>query len=113
MFLFIQSTDFSILELEKPAQLSDKIGYVCLPGKSFVDFSRKDLTISGWGHTSVGGASSNTLKVADVIGISNRECSAKYVGKTITDRMLCATNPGTDSCQGDSGGKFFISVLRC
>jgi len=23
----------------------------------------------------------------------------------ITDQMVCAENPGTDSCQGDSGGK--------
>ncbi len=88
-------------------QLSFKVGYVCLAGKSFIDFSGKELTVSGWGHTSFKGIFSNVLKVANLIGISNEECAKKYVGKTITDKMLCAANPSTDSCQGDSGGKFW------
>ncbi len=42
---------------------------------------------------------------ADVKVVSNTACEKMYWGVSkITKNMLCAANPGIDSCQGDSGG---------
>jgi secreted trypsin-like serine protease len=40
----------------------------------------------------------------------NSACSATDYSKitNITDNMICATAPGTDACQGDSGGWFYF-----
>jgi secreted trypsin-like serine protease len=68
-------------------------------------------TVTGWGTTSEGGVSSNTLREANVPIISNAQCENLYdtnvgAGNWLTDNMLCAglTAGGRDSCQGDSGG---------
>ena len=112
-------TDFSILKLEKKAKPSFKVGYICLPESSYLDFNKTELTISGWGRTANGGVTSNVLKVATIYGISNEECQAKYVEfANLTDKMLCAAKQGTDTCQGDSGGTsliltYFLSFARC
>ena len=37
--------------------------------------------------------------------VTNDECNADYSPTLITDNMMCAKDPGQDSCQGDSGGK--------
>ena len=103
---FFVLLDFSILKLEKPVLLSSKVNYICLPSKSFTDFSGVRLTISGWGDTSGEETSSDVLKVSTVFGVSQEECAKKYGGEIITDRMLCAAKQGTDTCQGDSGGRF-------
>jgi len=51
--------------------------------------------------------------------VENEECNQKYLNPTtpspsIDDNMLCAQDPGQDSCQGDSGGKrvFFMLLLN-
>ena len=38
--------------------------------------------------------------------MSNSECSGNYGYNSgdLTNQMICANNPGKDSCQGDSGG---------
>ena len=62
--------------------------------------------ILGWGTTRSGGSSSDVLKFAALEIMDNRNCSEEYKegGYAITDNMLCATKPETDTCQGDSGG---------
>ena len=46
------------------------------------------------------------LKFASLEILDNGNCSEQYKegGYAITDNMICATKPDTDSCQGDSGG---------
>jgi hypothetical protein len=61
----------------------------------------------GWGRTSVGiNVSTKLLEVE--VNVSNQEqCSTIYQplygDASVTDRMLCASRIGTNSCQGDSG----------
>jgi len=64
-------------------------------------------TVTGWGLTSDGGSPSNVLLEVTYPIITNARCSQMYNG--ITPRMLCAYEPGKDSCSGDSGGPFFVS----
>ncbi len=96
------TTDFSILRLEYQAQLSSKVGYICLPStSSFVEFSGIELTISGWGRTTEDGSVSNVLKFAKVTEISNEVCKRTYGNDKITNKMLCAYKVSN-----------FINVLR-
>lgn len=63
-------------------------------------------TVLGWGATREGGATSNTLRKADLPVAADKDCSAAYGGRFRADAMVCAGVPqgGVDSCQGDSGG---------
>jgi trypsin len=68
----------------------------------------QSLDVTGWGATREGGALSNDLLVAHVPDADLAVCNApqSYNG-TISDKMICAGDPGQnhpDSCQGDSGG---------
>ncbi len=68
-------------------------------------------TVSGWGLTREGGATSDVLQHVGVQVQSNDICNSPtaYSGE-ITDRMVCAgfATGGKDSCQGDSGGPFVV-----
>jgi Trypsin len=58
---------------------------------------------SGWGRTSYKGALMEKLGETKLKLMANQQCKAKY-GEKFSDRALCAYAPGTDSCEGDSGG---------
>ena len=54
--------------------------------------------------------------------IDNANCSKQFedTGYAITENMVCATKPHTDTCQGDSGGPLscthgtvFIALEQC
>jgi secreted trypsin-like serine protease len=64
--------------------------------------------ISGWGSTSEGGSTVDTLRAATVNVLADSNCSNPLAYGTQYDSatMLCAGYPngGVDTCQGDSGG---------
>lgn len=63
------------------------------------------LCCLGWGTTSFGGASSQTLMEVAVPIISTANCKRNQnVGPKITDNMFCTYADYRDACQGDSGG---------
>lgn len=51
---------------------------------------------------SSGGNVAAELMHVELAFVPRNTCSAKYNGG-ITDFMMCAADPGQDSCQGDSG----------
>ncbi|WP_156754164.1 S1 family peptidase [Actinokineospora pegani] len=63
-------------------------------------------TVLGWGATSEGGSTSDTLLKVEVPIVSDDDCATAYSSNYISDSMVCAGVPdgGLDSCQGDSGG---------
>jgi trypsin len=65
-------------------------------------------TIAGWGTTSEGGDTPDTLQEAQVPITSDAMCAAAY-SDFDPATMVCAGYPqgGTDTCQGDSGGPLF------
>jgi secreted trypsin-like serine protease len=65
-------------------------------------------TIAGWGTTSEGGDTPDTLQEAQVPITSDATCAAAY-SDFDPATMVCAGYPqgGTDTCQGDSGGPLF------
>ncbi|MCL4153771.1 UNVERIFIED_CONTAM: hypothetical protein GTU68_052035, partial [Idotea baltica] len=60
-------------------------------------------TVTGWGTTTEGGDTSNTLLEVDLPLLTTDECQV-YYNSYVTDNMICTYEPGKDSCQGDSGG---------
>ena len=65
-------------------------------------------TIVGWGTTSEGGSTPDTLQKAKVPITTDAYCSGAY-SDFDANTMVCAGYPngGVDTCQGDSGGPMF------
>ncbi|KAM3968044.1 trypsin-7-like [Aphomia sociella] len=78
---------------------------VTLPTPETTVDEGKNVVVTGWGATSEGGSSSDTLMVVTVPIVSIQSCNETY-SNSITPRMFCAgyEEGGKDSCQGDSGG---------
>ena len=72
------------------------------------------LEVTGWGRTSEGGTTSETLQKASVPYVATATCNAPdaYGGKVRTG-MLCAgfATGGVDACQGDSGGPLVLKRM--
>jgi trypsin len=65
-------------------------------------------TIAGWGTTSEGGDTPDTLQEAQVPITTDAYCGGAY-SDFDPQTMVCAGFPqgGVDTCQGDSGGPLF------
>ena len=104
---FSQDNDMMLIKLKrrskhKPVKLVDK---------SFQLSEEIKFTIIGFGRTNteVQGLSKE-LHEADVNLFDKDECIQLFDAAmlSVTENMLCASAPSTDSCQGDSGGPLFI-----
>lgn len=110
--------DFAILHLKDPVVIGPRAVPACLPTPSMEGnfLAGRTMTVSGWGTLESGGLQPTVLHSVNVPGITHAECSNAYEGwEEILSSMLCAAdvinNNKFDSCQGDSGGKFLISIL--
>lgn len=94
--------DLAILTLSEPLTA----GGPAPVGDAFHGITGTTAWISGWGHTSQGGASPDPLMVAQIQVLPATTCG--NYGTEFTDTMLCAGAAGPsgviDACQGDSGG---------
>lgn len=54
---------------------------------------------------------SNQLEHAELSYITNSDCISQYgfSDSNITDNMICASNYGVGSCEGDDGGPLYDS----
>merc|ERR1711872_564375 len=95
--------DIALLELSSPVTQSSTILSVCLPPPR-PQYANRQATVTGWGTTSSGGSSPNTLREITVKVWSNKDCVNSNYGNAIQSGMMCAGTTGKDSCQGDSGG---------
>ena len=58
----------------------------------------------GFGTLSQGGSVATQLRHVELAYVPRADCdSANAYNGRITDYMMCAADPGQDSCQGDSG----------
>ena len=95
--------DFSILRLSNPVTFTNEVSPACLPADMSNTYAGVTATVTGWGDLSTGGPSPDVLQEVDVTVTTNAECNNAYGGE-ITKNMVCAGDPGEDSCNGDSGG---------
>ncbi len=72
------------------------------------------LDVAGFGLTSNGGATSNTLREVNIPFVSDAACQSAYTGAGFnnysTATMICAGGLGKDSCNGDSGGPLTLTI---
>uniref|UniRef100_A0AAY4AVK4 trypsin n=1 Tax=Denticeps clupeoides TaxID=299321 RepID=A0AAY4AVK4_9TELE len=101
--------DIALLQLKSTeGQCPEETEFVktaCLPNATFSDGT--ECTITGWGATPESQYGSDQLLDAEVLLISQEQCSSKKVySNLLDDGMFCAgyLKGGVDSCQGDSGG---------
>jgi len=96
--------DFAILTLCEDIVFNKNASPVCLPSKPENDYANVPAIVSGWGHNAEGFNQLEQLMEVNVNTTTNTECKAAYSPSEITDSMICASNPGKDSCGNDSGG---------
>ncbi len=103
--------DIALLHLATPAVLNAAVAVVPLLTNAEATLLAEGqmATVTGWGTTTEGGNSSNTLMEVSLPIVANDECNRSY--GIITDNMLCAglAEGGVDSCQGDSGGPLVVA----
>lgn len=95
--------DIALLKLETPVQYTEKISPICMPGGRVTKIG-DNATVTGWGATSEGGATSDILLQVDITVKNMTYCGSD------PETGICAgqEDPILDSCQGDSGGPFAV-----
>ncbi|CEG38767.1 serine protease family [Plasmopara halstedii] len=100
--------DVGLLKLEKP--IRRPLAKLCARDGSDNEIGTEG-TVVGWGKTEDSKDMGSPILEKLVLPIiSNAECGKfeKYIGR-ITEGMLCAgVGNGLDTCNGDSGGPFFV-----
>ena len=96
--------DIALLTLDHAVTFTKNIYPICLPAMGH-NFANQRASVVGWGLTIPGNltSASDVPRVANVNIWDNAKCNLTY-GGGITEGMLCANDPGEDSCRGDSGG---------
>ncbi|XP_059815602.1 complement C1s subcomponent-like, partial [Hypanus sabinus] len=103
--------DVALVKLKKKAELGPTVAPLCLPGPGEAGAPPVGTLglIAGWGRTENLPTRSADLLWAQIPVVDMELCRrADYGGQVpvFTQSMLCAGQPGTDSCQGDSGGAY-------
>lgn len=105
------SNDFLLIKLEKPVA-RDTIPLVKLNIDPTIPRSNQDLRVIGLGALSEGEGARFPDKLQEVIltQVDINECAGAYANVGINfvmeSIMFCASQPGKDACQGDSGALY-------
>ncbi|MBE2318929.1 serine protease [Solirubrobacter sp. CPCC 204708] len=105
-YLLTQGHDVTLLQLARPsAQAPTKVAGAADAGAWAPGTVG---TIAGWGATSEGGDTPETLQHAQVPITGDDYCAGAYSAFD-AETMVCAGYPegGIDTCQGDSGGPLY------
>lgn len=100
--------DIALLQLAAPLTLGSSISSIPLMSPSQDQSllqSGTNMTVTGFGQTSLNSSNSATLQYANVPYIPNTTCNgSSFYNGQVTANMLCAGNAGAGTCYGDSGG---------
>ncbi|XP_037792120.1 chymotrypsinogen B-like [Penaeus monodon] len=99
------ANDIAVITLQSPLEWTDGVGPICLPPDK--SFGNSEAVIIGWGlvdHQDLTGP--NELQEAGVTVSDHGECKSAHVFSNfpVTDKQICAADPGQIACRGDSGG---------
>ncbi|CAG5076762.1 Oidioi.mRNA.OKI2018_I69.PAR.g8538.t1.cds [Oikopleura dioica] len=103
------NNDIAIMVTDEPFQFNHLVKPACLPPKNFKPIGGECI-ISGWGHTSYRGRSSNEL-LWTLVPLIPRNVCGRQLRERLTGNMICGGGSGPDTCQGDSGGPL-VCALR-
>ncbi|XP_065342470.1 trypsin 5G1-like [Cloeon dipterum] len=99
--------DIALWQIADEFEWDEQTAPVDLPIEDTQSAAGTLMTVSGWGTTSAGGSTSDSLLKVEVPIVDRDTCSANYVNfGGVPDKQICAglAEGGKDSCQGDSGG---------
>jgi len=104
------NNDIALLRLSREVQFNEAVIPACLPSRTDRDYSGSEAVVSGWGRTTEGGSTSDTLRETSVTVLANTDalCRTGAGQATVPNSKLCGYRAGTDSCQGDSGGPLVV-----
>ncbi|GLV42437.1 uncharacterized protein CBL_03174 [Carabus blaptoides fortunei] len=95
--------DIGLLMTDRDIQFGDKVKVMQL-GTQEIPVGRK-LLVSGWGHTSHPGETSDHLKFIELRAISLITCATAVKPTLVFNTQFCTYNrPGEGTCDADSGG---------
>jgi len=97
------ANDIAIIKLSQPLSFNSGVQAIALPAQGTEPSAAFPYVATGWGTTSEGGRTSDTLMQVQVPFVAATTCRNAY-GSRIISSMLCAGTGGKDTCQGDSGG---------
>ncbi|XP_047486873.1 mannan-binding lectin serine protease 1-like isoform X2 [Penaeus chinensis] len=100
-----QANDIAIITLKSSLEWTENVGPICLPPDN--TFENRKAVIIGWGLLDYPGSTfPDELQEAAVTVSDHKECKESYAFSNfpVTDKHICAADPGRDSCRGDSGG---------
>ncbi|XP_059473973.1 chymotrypsin BI-like [Neocloeon triangulifer] len=103
--------DIALIKLPYPVTFTASISPVKLPSMADAtrDLTGLLLTVSGFGRTADGSASSTDLKFTRLTAVSNAVCASYYGNKTVVSSIICTKPISTSICQGDSGGPLILN----
>nr|XP_020862503.1 tryptase-like [Phascolarctos cinereus] len=112
--------DLALLKLQALVQLTGTIQTISLPEASQTFTPDMECWVTGWGDIESGVPlpPPYTLRNVQVSMMDALTCDQQYhqnsiipeSERIILDNMICAGEPGKDSCQGDSGGALVCKV---
>lgn len=94
--------DFSLIRLLTPIILNGRTKAVIkLPPANDPIKEGSEVFVTGWGETKDYENSNFMLRAVTVLAINQAECAKRYAvnHEVITNRMICASSSGKDSCQ--------------
>src|SRR6478752_10325250 len=105
-YLATSGYDVTLLQLSRPATEAPTKVAGSSEGSLWTPGTMEQIV--GWGTTSEGGNTPDTLQKAGVPITTDADCGKAY-SDFDAKTMVCAGYPqgGTDTCQGDSGGPMF------
>jgi len=100
------SNDVALLRIEP---IPENLNMTTLQFRSSRDFLKASdsVTAIGLGETETGG-DAKQLKEVELKILDDAACDELYTGDIHRKSMLCARDPGEDSCHGDSGGPLIV-----
>ncbi|XP_030607817.1 vitamin K-dependent protein C [Archocentrus centrarchus] len=104
--------DIALLRLQTPAQVTDYIVPICLPGREMAErvlhLNGTITVVTGWGKEDMNSTAqySSALNVIEIPLVSHSICTQQMFPHRISNNVLCAGILGQrkDACEGDSGG---------
>ena len=102
--------DYALMILCEDLTWSRAVSPICLPDINFNNEGREAI-VTGWGSTLYEASPlADILQKSTVKTMTNDQCArtSRFNPNRISQRQICAVNPNTDSCSGDSGGPLSV-----
>ncbi|XP_059473886.1 brachyurin-like [Neocloeon triangulifer] len=100
------NNDIALIMLDSPITFTASISPVKLPSMTDAarDLTSLLFTVSGFGRTADGSATSPDLRFTQLTVVSNAQCATYFGASIVVASTICTKQSGASTCQGDSGG---------